>query len=327
MGRRGNGEGTITRRKDGRWEAKYTVYTAEGPKRRALYGKTRKVAADKLARALADRTSGHTFDTENMTVGEYLDRWLNDSDKGSVRTSTYERHEQIVRLHLKPTLGCVKLSKLTPAHVQGLYRDKLDSGLSPATVQKIHTVLHKALAQALKWNMILRNASDAVKAPRPAPEEMHPLSPDQARKLMEAAHGDKLEALYILAVHTGMRQGELLALKWEDVELNEGIIRIRHTLARSGGRIALGEPKTKRSRHPVHLTGAAVEALKAHLEQQLEDIERLGDLYRDHGLVFTSGVGTLINPTNLRRRSFALLLQRAGLPRPAAYLRDAATEP
>ena len=314
MGRRGNGEGTITRRKDGRWEAKYTVHTAEGPQRRALYGKTRKEVADKLAKVLADRASGYTFDTEKMTVGEYLDRWLNDSDRGSVRTSTYERHEQIVRLHLKPALGRLKLSKLTPAHMQGLYRDKLDSGLSSATVQKIHAVLHKALAQALKWNMIPRNAADAVKAPRPAPEEMHPLSTDESRKLIEAVRGDKLEALYILAVHTGMRQGELLALKREDVNLNEGVIHVRHTLVRNGGRIALGEPKTKGSRRPVHLTGAAVEALRNHLEKQLEDIERLGDLYRDHGLVFTSEVGTLINPTNLRRRSFARLLERAGLP-------------
>ena len=232
MGRRGNGEGSIYRRKDGRWEAKYT---AEGAKRRVLYGKTRKEVADKLAKALADRASGYTFDTENMTVGEYLDRWLNDSDKGSVRTSTYERHEQIVRLHLKPAFGRVKLSKLTPAQVQGLYRDKLDSELSPATVQKIHTVLHKALDQALKWNMIARNAADAVKAPRPAPEEMHPLSPEEARRLIEAVRGDKLEALYVLAVHTGMRQGELLALRWEDVDLNERVIRIRRTLARSGG--------------------------------------------------------------------------------------------
>jgi integrase len=225
-----------------------------------------------------------------------------------------ERHEQIVRLHLKPALGRLKLSKLTPAHVQGLYRDKLDSGLSSATVQKIHTVLHKALAQALKWNMMARNAADAVKAPRPAPAEMHPLSPDEARKLIEAVRGNKLEALYVLEVHTGMRQGELLALRWEDVDLNEGVIRIRRTLTRSGGRIALGEPKTKGSRRPVHLTSAAVEALRSHLEWQLEEIERLGDLYRDNGLVFTSQVGTLINPTNLRRRSFAPLLERAGLP-------------
>jgi integrase len=314
MGRRGNGEGSISRRKDGRWEAKYTAHTADGPKRRALYGKTRKEAADKLAKVLADSASGYTFDTENMTVGQYLDRWLKDTDRGSVRTSTYERHEQIDRRHLKPALGRVKLSKLTPAHVQGLYSDKLDSGLSPATVQKIHAVLHKALVQALRWNMIPRNATDAVKAPRPAPEEMHPLSPVEARKLIEAVRGDKLEALYVLAVHTGMRQGELLALKWEDIDLIEEVIRIRHTLVRSGGRISIGEPKTKGSRRTVHLTDAAAEALKTHLEQQLEDIERLGDLYRDHGLVFTSQVGTLINPSNLRRRSFAPLLERAGLP-------------
>src|SRR5919112_1843037 len=314
VGRRGNGEGSISRRKDGRWEAKYTAHTAEGPKRRGLYGKTRKEAADKLTRALADRASGYTFDTENIAVGEYLDRWLNDSDQDSVRTSTYERHEQIVRLHIKPAIGRVKLSKLTPAHVQGLYRDKLDSGLSPGTVQKIHAVLHKALSQALRWGMVPRNPADAVTAPRPTPEEMRPLSPDEAHKLMEAAHGDKLEALYILAVQTGMRQGELLALKWGDVDLNRGVIHVRRTLVRNRGRIALGEPKTKKSRRPVNLTSVAIEALKAHLEQQLEDIERLGDLYRDDGLVFTSGVGTLINPSNLRRRSFAPLLQRAGLP-------------
>ena len=170
MGRRGNGEGTITQRQDGRWEARYTLYTAEGQKRPGLYGKSRKEVADKLTQALADRANGYTFDTEKMNVGGYLDRWLNDSDRGSVRTSTYECHEQIIRLHLKPALGRVKLSKLTPAHVQGLYRDKLDSGLSPATVQKIHAVLHKALSQALRWGMIPRNPADAVKAPRPPPK-------------------------------------------------------------------------------------------------------------------------------------------------------------
>ena len=109
MGRRGNGEGSISRRKDGRWEARYTVYADESVQRPVLYGKTRKEAADKLAKALADRASGYTFDTENMTFGEYLDRWLEDSDRGSVRTCTYERHEQIVRLHIKPALGCTKL--------------------------------------------------------------------------------------------------------------------------------------------------------------------------------------------------------------------------
>jgi integrase len=212
--RRGNGEGSITRRRDGRWEARYTAHTPSGPKRKAVYGKTRKEVADKLAKTLADCASGFVFDAEGMTVGEYLDRWLEDSDRNSVRGSTHERHREIVRLHIRPALGRVKLSKLTPGHAQGLYRDKLDAGLAPATVQKIHAVLHKALAQAVKWSMIPRNVTDAVKAPRPAPKEMRPLSPGQARKLLQASRGDRLEALYVLAVHTGMRQGELLALKW-----------------------------------------------------------------------------------------------------------------
>ena len=119
--RRGNGEGSITRRKDGRWEARYTAHTASGPKRRVFYGKTCKEVADELARALADRASGLVFDAGSITVGGYLDRWLEDSDRGSVRTSTYERHREIVGLHIRPALGRVKLSKLTPAHVQGLY--------------------------------------------------------------------------------------------------------------------------------------------------------------------------------------------------------------
>jgi integrase len=312
--RRGNGEGSITRRKDGRWEARYTAHTASGPKRKVIYGKTRSEVAEMLAKAISDRSSGLTFDAGSLTVGDFLDRWLKDSVRDTVRQRTYERHEELVRLHIRPALGRLKLKALTPAHVQGFYRDRLDSGLSPATVQKIHVVLHKALSQAVRWNLIPRDATKAVNAPRPAPKEICPLSPDEARRFLEAAHGDRLEALYILAVHTGMRQGELLGLKWEDVDLEGGVIHIRRTLTRNRGRLLLGEPKTKRSRRTVRLTGTAVEALREHLECQLEEIERLGDLYQDVGLVFTTEVGTLISPTNLRRRSFARLLKRAGLP-------------
>jgi integrase len=164
--------------------------------------------ADKPTRALAACVGGFVFDGGSMTAGGYLYRWLEDSDRGSVRTSTSERHREIVRLHIHPALGRVKRSKLSPAHVQGLYRVKLDSGLSPAAVHKFHTVLHKALAQALQWNMVPRNVTDAVKAWRPTPKEMRPLSLGEARKLLEASRGNRLEALYVLAVHTGVRQGE-----------------------------------------------------------------------------------------------------------------------
>jgi integrase len=312
--RRGNGEGTITRRKDGRWEARYTVQSGTGPKRGVLYGKTRAEVANKLTKAMADRNGGLAFDAGSLSVGEFLDRWLADSVRDTVRQGTYERHEELIRLHIRPALGRLKLKALTPAHVQGFYRDRLDSGLSPATVQKIHVVLHKALSQAARWNLVPRNATEAVKAPRPAPKEMHPLSPDEARRLLEAARGDRIEALYVLAVHTGMRQGELLGLKWQDVDLEGGVIRIRRTLTRNRGRLILGEPKTKKSRRTVRLAETAVRVLREHLERQIGEIERLGDLYRDQGLVFTTRVGTPINPTHIRRRSFAPLLKRAGLP-------------
>jgi len=312
--KRGNGEGSITKRKDGRWMARYTVHTAKGPKRRHVYGKTRKEAADKLARVLSDRTDGIVYDDENTTVGEYLDGWLKRSVRGSVRKSTYDRDAYLVNNHLKPALGRVKLKKLAPAHIQAFYRDRLDAGLSASTVHKMHAILHKALARAVAWQMVPRNVSEAVEPPQPMTKEMHPLSPADARKLLNAAHGERFEALYVLAITTGMRQGELLALKWQDVDLEDAIISVRRTLTRTGGRYTLGEPKTKKSRRSIRLTEQAKEVLRQHLERQLWDIRMLGDNYTDQGLVFTTDTGASVNPSNVRQRSFTPLLRKAGLP-------------
>jgi len=295
--------------------ARYTVQTAEGPRRKTLYGKTRAEVAEKLTRAMADRDNGLDFDAKNVRVGEYLDKWLTDAVRDTVRPSTYERHEALIRLHIRPTLGRLKLKVLTPAHVQGLYRDRLDSGLAPATVQKIHVILHKALAQAVRWSLVPRNVTEAVKAPRPTPKEMKPLSREETRRLLEGSQGDHLEALYILAVHTGMRQGELLGLKWDDVDLENGVIHLRRTLTRHKGRLFLGETKTKGSRRTVNLTEPAIEALRGHLQRQLGEMEQLGDLYKDQGLIFSTQAGTPINPTNLRKRSLEPLLRKAGLPK------------
>jgi integrase len=139
MAKRGNGEGSIYRRKDGRWVGQYLVYTAKGPKYRYLYGKTRADVSKKLTKAMADRDGGLVSNAGALTVGEYLNRWLSDTIKGTVRVSTFERHEQIVRVHLLPAFGRVKLKALTPAHVRSLHREKLDAGLAPATVRKVHS--------------------------------------------------------------------------------------------------------------------------------------------------------------------------------------------
>jgi integrase len=169
--------------------AQYTVYTAEGRKRKTLYGKTRAEVAAKLTKAMSDRESGLIFDSGNRTVGEYLQQWLADSVRGTVRQRTFERHEQIMRLHIGPALGRLWLKALASAHVQSLYRDRLDSGLSPATVQKIHAVLHKALDQAVAWALVPRNVCEVVKAPRTVSEEIQPLNREQAKILLQAARG------------------------------------------------------------------------------------------------------------------------------------------
>jgi integrase len=256
----------ITKRKDGLFQGMYTAQTPDGPKRKYVYGRKYKDVERKLAEAMGNATKGLVFDDENLTVSEYLDRWLSDVVRGTVRESTYFRNKYLITNHVKPTIGQLKLRNVNALHLQGLYRDRLDSGLSPSTVQKIHHVLHKALAQEVTWGFIPRNPADDAKAPTPTPKEMHPLSASEARTLLEAARGDWLEALYVLAVHTGMRRGELLGLKWADVDLEGATIRVRRTLTRTdnGRRLALGEPKTKKSRRTVRLTQKAVEALRSH---------------------------------------------------------------
>ena len=314
MGKRGNGEGSISRRKDGGWMAQYVVHTAAGRKRRTIYGKTRAEVAAKLAKAVSDREDGLVFDDEGLTIEDYLDRWLKDSVKDTVRPSTYERNQTLVRLHIAPALGRLKLKGLTPAHVRWFYREKLDLGLSSGTVHKMHVVLHKALGQAVRDGLIPRNVTEAVKVPQVRRKEITPLTAEETKRLIETARGDRFEALYMLAVTTGMRQGELLALKWDDVDLKRGVLRVRRTLTRIKGAFSLGEPKTPKSRRSVKLTAIAAEALRAHLSRQLEEIDRTGSLYKDERLVFATEAGTPVNPTNLRKRSFAKLLRQAKLP-------------
>jgi integrase len=314
MGKRGNGEGSIWRRKSGGWCAQYTVYTSEGRKRRTLYGKTRQEVAAKLSKALADREGGLTFDAGAMTVGEYLARWLSHSVQDTVSQKTYERYESIVRVHLRPALGRVRLKALTPDHVRGLYREKLDSGLAPRTVLHIHRTLSKALKLATDDGLIPRNAAASVKPPQARREEMQPLSRVQVRTFLDTVKGDRMEALYVLAITAGLRQGELLAVKWEDVDF-EGpspTLQIRRSLSETRGRRSFVTPKSGHGRH-LRLSRRAVSALRAHRKRQLEERVRKAGLWEDHGLIFPSEVGTPMSGRNLYR-AFKIRVKRASLP-------------
>jgi integrase len=304
----------ITKRDDGRYMARYTVHTPDGPKRKTIYGRKYKEVEEKLAEARGDAARGLVFDADNLKLGEYLDRWLADSVADTVRPTTFERYEQIVRVHIRPALGNLKLKNVTPAHVRGLYREKLEVGLSPRTVQYIHVTLHKALKQAVADGLIPRNATEAVKPPQIRKEEIRPLTAEQVKMLFEAVRDDRLESLYILAVHTGLRQGELLGLKWGDVDLEAGTLQVRGTLTTTKGGPVLRAPKTKGSRRTVKLSPTALEALRSHLERQLGEIDQAGDLWRENGLIFASESGEHLKRHYITTHRFKPLLKRAGLP-------------
>jgi integrase len=315
---RGNGDDDVYPRKnkEGKVIGYRGAYVGPDGKRRYVSGRTKEGARKALREARANADTGLVFDAGKQMLGDYLDRWLVDSVRDAVRQRTYERYESIVRVHIKPSIGWVKLKALTPAHARALYRQKLDAGLSPRTVNYIHVTLHKALSQATGDGLVPRNAAQ-VKAPRPAKPEIKPLSPDQARKLIEAAYetGDRYAALYVLALHTGLRKGEMLGLRWDDLDLDATTpsLRVRRTLSetRTGHKFEL--PKSGKGRS-IKLFRKALEALKSHRARQAQEKLRLGSLWRDGGLVFPTMTGTPTSGTNLLGRYFKPLLKCAGLP-------------
>ena len=169
--RRGNGEGSVYRRKDGLWVGQYKVQTPNGTKTKYIYSKLRKDAAAKLAKAIADRDSGLVFDSASLTMEAYLGEWL-DSVRGTVRERTWKRSEEMVRIHLVPALSATRLDRLNAHQLQSLYSSKLDSGLSARTVRMIQTTLHKAMKQAVRWSLITRNVTEAFDPPREQRLEM-----------------------------------------------------------------------------------------------------------------------------------------------------------
>ena len=314
-----NGEGTIYKRGKG-YCGQYHVISRDGTKkRRSVYGKTRAEAAEKLAAAIADRDRGLTFDAGTLTVGEHIDGYLEDA-RGRLRPKPFNRAEGLVHNHVKPTLGRVKLKDLSPAHLCGLYASKLESGLSGRTVGYIHVTLHSALKQAMEGGLIPRNPASAVKPPRTDKSEMTPLSPAQAKALLGTARevDDRWSGLYVLAVSTGLRQGELLGLRWEDVDPESATLRVRHTLQPpgfpKGAPARLIPPKTRRSLRSVHLPHSAVLSLARHREIQHTERSGANGTWHDRGLVFPNTVGGPMDYTNFVPRYFKPLLRRAGLP-------------
>jgi integrase len=308
--RRGKGEGSIYRRaSDGRWVAALIMEDGRRVVRRAS---SRKDAAAKLELLLKARADGQAPAADRSTAA-FLTDWLA-VVRNTVALGTFERYEQYVRVHAIPTLGRIRLGRLTPQHFQRLYQEKLAAGLSPTTVSHLHTVLHGAFAEAVRWGLLSRNVVALARPPRKVHVEVVALTVEQARALLAAAAGNRFEVLFILALKTGMRRGELLALHWEDVDLDKGVLQVRGTLRRTHEGLTIGTPKTAASRRRVVLSPSSVAALRRHRSRQQQERRAAGDLWRDFGLVFPNTLGRPMEPRCLLSDVYRPLLERAGLP-------------
>lgn len=314
--KRANGEGTIYRTANGRWRA--LISTGRDPKtgklrRLSISGRTRQEVALKLAEALSQKEKGLLVEPTNQTVEQFLRSWLEDSVKPSVRPNTYENYGYAIRGHIIPALGPIPLARLSPQHVQHFLKTEQEKGLT-RMVTLCYAVLRKSLAQAVRWGLIPRNPAELVDRPKVAKKEMLVLTPEQVNTLLEAAQGHRLYALFLLAVTAGLREGELLGLKWADIDLEAGALMVRRQLQWLNGQAVFSEPKSAKSRRRVVLPSIAVNALKKHRARQLEERLKLGGAWQENDLVFPSAVGTPLDPSHLRR-SFNLILEKAGLPR------------
>jgi integrase len=281
--------------------------------RRSVFGATDKDVARKLRDALTARDDGKPAPHGTETVGTFLATWL-EGARSTIRPGTWHRYEQLTRLYVVPNIGRVRLVALGPQHVAKLYRDLLTAGMTPATVHYVHRTLRRALGQAERWRLVTSNAAALVTPPRPEPVEMHTLTAKQVRRLLEVAP-DRDRPLYLLAVSTGMRLGELLALRWRDVHLDSGSLRVVATLRREPGKaVAISAPKTAHSRRRVELSSSVVAALSAHKVATIEERWSAGQLWVDNDLVFPNVIGRPRGASNIVR-AFHPLLERAGLPR------------
>ncbi|MDQ0932147.1 tyrosine-type recombinase/integrase [Streptomyces turgidiscabies] len=337
---RANGDGTVYQRKDGRWEAAgYVLAPGNTRKRVRVYGATRKDAMTKLTEKIADSNRGLPIAAADSTVSAYLAYWLDGVAVHHLRENTHNRYAASIRLHLNPGLGVKKLVRLTTRDVRTVLdglrttcqccAQKRDSvrrscctigqccakRLSPLTVTYVHAVLKSALEHAVREDELPRNVARNIKTTAPRPRRFQPLTAAEARQFLHAANSDRLHALYELALRTGLRKGELLGLRWEDLDLDGGTASIHRSLQRTRSQgLTVLNTKTLASERRIALPTECINSLKIHQERQQEERRVAGTAWSDSGLVFTTPTGGPLDPANLTRR-FGRLLNRAGLRR------------
>jgi integrase len=313
--RRGHGEGGIYQREsDGQWCASVDLGFINGKrKRKVIYGKTRKEVADKLKALHRDQAAGVNIAPAQQTVKAFLENWLEQTVKRFNRPRTYDKYAADVRHHIIPSIGQHQIAKLSPDHVQLMLNTLTSKDLSANTVRNVRAVLRKALNQAMRRGYVARNVATLVELPRPGAFTIAPLDQEQARRLLNAVAGHRLEALYRVALSLGLRRGEVCGLRWQDVDFNAATITVNGSLQRYGGKLHWTAPKTAGSVRTLAVPPVLLRVLREHQTRQDEEKQLLADDWLESGLVFVSQRGTPLEPGNVVRH-FKTVLRKAGLP-------------
>lgn len=309
---RGHGEGSITKRKDGRWQGSVLIgYDPEtgNEKRKYFYGRTRKEVQQKVSELTMKVQRGTYREPGKVTIAEWFTTWLNDYMKISLRPTTWESYKYQIKGHIMPALGHLRLSELQTPHIQRFYNEKLESGrldgkpggLSPKSVRYLHTIIHSCLEQARKEHLIPINPAGAVTLPKLEKKEIRYLNKEEIAEFLKVAQDSKHYAAFFLALATGMRRGEILGLRWKDIDFEKGHLTVNFQLVRiTGEGLILQEPKSKLSNRVIGLPPSVLQELKRHKSKQNELKLIAGSSYnRDLDLVFANELGEPIDPSSL----------------------------
>jgi integrase len=320
--------GHIRRRGERSWELKFEFGTDPLTGKRITkyrnFKGTKAEAKAELVRLINSAHQGDYVDPQKTTLGEFLDRWLRDWAAINVGAKTRERYQELANTHVRPHIGAMPVQKLQPVHLAELYAKLLregrrapkgaSAGLSPRTVGHVHRVIHKALAVAVEWGVIQRNVAEVAKPPKVDMAELEILGAPQAQALLQQLKGRTLYPIAMLGLATGMRRGELLALRWRDVDLDGARLRVEQSLEQTKAGLRFKAPKTKHGRRTVSLAASVVSELRAHRKQQQEQRLRLGiGKPSDDALVFPKWDGTVRSP-NATTREWVRALAQLKLP-------------
>lgn len=278
-----------------------------------LVNGTKSDANKYLTGKLREQDLGALIETTRQTLNEHLDYWLKVM-KARVELQTYNSYESLLRVHVRPRIGCLKLSNVKIQDVQEVYEEMIINGSSPSTVHHVNAPLSMALKKAVELNYMIKNPCDFIELPRQIKVETKALSTEQSRRFLEFAKSSKHGLIFEFAIISGMRPEEYLSLQWADVDFVRSVATVRHALVwLKGGGYKFGKPKTQKSRRTISLPQDLMFKLKEHRRRQMEERFKLGVGYSNLDLVFASDIGTPLNYRNLTLRHYNKILAQAGL--------------